>query len=70
MPRTHYRNFKGITLLGRKLRRNMTSAEKVLWNILRRKSFSGYKFLRQHPVFYRINRKWIDFYIADFYCAS
>lgn len=70
MPRILYRNYKGITLLGRKLRKNMTPAEKILWNILRRKSFSGYKFLRQHPVFYRIDKEWIDFYIADFYCAK
>ena len=29
----------------------------------------GYKFLRQHPIFYRIDKNWIDFYVADFYCA-
>jgi len=48
----------------------MTTAEKILWDILRRKNLSGYKFLRQHPVFYRIDKNWTDFYIADFYCAK
>jgi very-short-patch-repair endonuclease len=32
------------------------------------KKFSGYRFLRQHPVFYQIDKGWIDFFIADFYC--
>ncbi len=48
----------------------MTSAEKLLWDILRRKNFGGYRFLRQHPVFYRIDKEWIEFFIADFYCAK
>ena len=69
MPRSHYKSYKGITLLGRDLRKNQTPSEKILWNILRRKNFSGYKFLRQHPIYYRINKNWVEFFIADFYCA-
>jgi leucyl-tRNA synthetase len=42
----------------------------LVWNILRRKKLSGHKFLRQHPIFYSIRNDWVDFYIADFYCAK
>ncbi len=41
-----------------KLRVNMTEAEKLLWDELK-KSPLGFKFRRQHP---------IKFYILDFYC--
>lgn len=39
-----------------------------MWSILRKRKISGYKFLRQHPVFYREEYNWVDFYIPDFYC--
>ena len=45
----------------RELRRNLTPAERKLWDFLRNKNWEGYKFRRQHP---------ISFYIADFYCHS
>jgi very-short-patch-repair endonuclease len=45
----------------RDLRRHQTEAELVLWERLRRRQLSGYKFRRQHP---------IGPYIADFYCSS
>src|SRR3990172_1354563 len=35
--------------LQRKLRRNMTDAERKLWSILRSKQLEGLKFRRQHP---------------------
>ena len=54
MPRYHYKSYKGITLLARNLRKNL----------------SGYKFLRQHPIFYKVNNKWVEFFIADFYCSE
>ncbi len=41
------------------LRKNMTGAEKVLWEELRRKQILGKRFRRQHP---------IDKYIVDFFC--
>jgi imidazole glycerol-phosphate synthase subunit HisF len=44
--------------LAKDLRKNMTYAEKLLWNHLK-KGINGYKFRRQHP---------ISIYIADFYC--
>lgn len=40
------------------LRRNMTGAEKLLWNYLK-SGINGLKFRRQHP---------LGSYIADFYC--
>jgi very-short-patch-repair endonuclease len=41
------------------LRKSLTPAERILWEVLRNKQLGGYKFRRQHPI-YR--------YIADFYC--
>jgi len=70
MPRCHYKSYKGITCLARGLRRNQTPSEELVWQLLKGKSIRGYKFLRQHPVFYRIDGEWVEFFIADFYCAS
>jgi very-short-patch-repair endonuclease len=49
----------GIKARSRKLRRNMTECEKILWSKLRKKQQSGMYFRRQHP--YAV-------YIIDFYC--
>ena len=70
MPRSHYKSYRGITLLARNLRKNQTLSEKSLWEVLRRKNLSGFRFLRQHPIFYSIKDKWVEFYIADFYCSE
>jgi len=43
------------------LRKNMTKAEEILWNQLRRKKLLGLRFRPQHP---------IDIFIADFYCHT
>ena len=43
------------------LRRNQTDAEKILWQRLRNRGISGYKFRRQVPV---------GPYVADFLCNS
>ena len=54
----------------RRLRKNMTPAEKMLWQKLRARRFRGVKFLRQHPIVYdTINNKPL-FFIPDFYCAE
>lgn len=45
----------------RTLRKNLTNQERKLWNILRKKQFQGYKFLRQYP---------IAPYIVDFICRE
>ncbi|MGZ8159741.1 MAG: endonuclease domain-containing protein [Methylobacter sp.] len=45
----------------RSLRSNMTDAEQLLWQRLRRKQINGWQFYRQKP---------IGQYIVDFYCAA
>lgn len=45
----------------RKLRREMTDAERWLWRRLRLKQVEGYKFRRQHPV---------GGYVVDFVCLE
>jgi len=47
----------------------MTESEKIFWGKVRAKQFMGYKFLRQHPVFYNYNNR-LKFFIADFYCRE
>ncbi|MBI5008122.1 MAG: endonuclease domain-containing protein [Bacteroidia bacterium] len=47
--------------LARKLRRNMTLSEILLWNELRNKQMSGFDFDRQKP---------IDNFIVDFFCKE
>jgi very-short-patch-repair endonuclease len=50
----------------RELRRLQTPAEKILWDYLRNRKLSKYKFLRQYPICvlaYGFNR----YYIPDFY---
>lgn len=45
----------------RQLRREMTEAERRLWNILNKHQVNGFRFRRQHP---------IGHYIADFVCLE
>jgi len=45
----------------RKLRADMTDAERVLWSRIRRKQIKGVQFYRQKPV---------GNYIVDFYCPK
>jgi type I site-specific restriction-modification system R (restriction) subunit/very-short-patch-repair endonuclease len=47
--------------LARKLRKNMTLSETLLWNHLKQKKMLGFDFDRQRP---------IDEYIVDFYCKD
>ncbi len=54
----------------RKLRREMTDEESILWQKLRGRKFLGLKFLRQHPIIYdRFNNE-PKYFIPDFYCAE
>lgn len=53
---------KNLTTLARKNRKNPTKAESKIWReILCKKQFARYKFLRQKP---------IGNYIVDFYCSD
>ena len=45
----------------RRLRKNMTDVERILWKEVRGSQLLGYKFRRQHP---------IDNYIVDFVCLE
>lgn len=60
----HYRgglDFAGLKLLARKLRQDQTSAEELLWSLLRNRQIFGFKFRRQHQ---------FGRYAADFYCRE
>jgi very-short-patch-repair endonuclease len=56
-------------VVSRDLRKNQTTAEMVFWEKVKDKKFLGYKFLRQHPLFYEYYDK-KKFFIADFYCRD
>lgn len=56
-----WRASKEIQNRAHELRKNMTSAEKKLWNVLCAKQLDGYYFRRQHAV---------GSYIVDFFCAK
>ncbi len=70
MARAQYKGYRGIAMIARGLRKNQTSSEIILWEELRCRRMMGFKFLRQHPVFYKIDKDRVEFYIADFYCAE
>jgi len=60
----HYRGgceFAGLKTLARELRRDQTSAEELLWSLLRNRQLLGFKFRRQHQ---------FGRYVADFYCRN
>jgi len=52
---------KNLKLPSRDLRNNMTDAEQMLWQRLRRKQILGLQFYRQKPI---LN------FIVDFYCPA
>src|SRR5262245_46306926 len=47
--------------LARRLRRDSTPAEKILWSIVRNRAFGGLRFRRQQE---------IGPYFVDFYCSA
>ena len=53
----------------KKLRKGGTKAEKLLWGYVKNRKFKGMKFLRQHPVHFKLENAKRCF-IADFYCAE
>ena len=70
MSKNNYLDIKTIKKHARELRRNVTDSEKELWEQLRNRRLSGYKFLRQHPIIYKADYKGLNYFIADFYCDS
>ncbi len=59
MKNNHYN--KSLKEYAKKLRKNSTKSEVILWKELLCKSKMGVRFLRQRP---------IDNYIADFFCKE
>ena len=60
----HYRGgfeFTGLLKLLRELRKSQTSAEGLLWELVRDRRVLGFKFRRQHQ---------IGRYVVDFYCRE
>lgn len=56
-----------IKQTARKLRKNQTKSEAILWQVVRNRKLLGKKFLRQHPIVFMLNRR-KRFFVADFYC--
>lgn len=50
-----------------RLRKNLTESEKILWEQLRKRQLGGYRFLRQHPLYYDHIDNDHFFFVPDFY---
>ncbi len=61
MKSKRIRSTTAIQKRARELRQSSTLAEKALWERLRNRQLSGFKFRRQHH---------IERFIVDFYCAA
>ena len=62
---------KIIIETSRKLRKEMTETEKILWNKLKSKQLKNIKFIRQMPVYVYTENSWLDRYIIpDFLCRE
>jgi len=53
--------FSGLAKLARELRKKKTSAEALLWELVRDRRLLGFKFRRQHQ---------FGDYVVDFYCRE
>jgi len=58
-----------IRARARSLRKEQSSSEKILWELLRGRKIMGLKFLRQHPIIFDFYERPF-YFIADFYCAE
>jgi len=70
MTESYRRDIKSVKKFAKELRKNSTESEMLLWEYLRNRKLSGYKFLRQHPVIYKADYLGLNYFIADFYCDS
>ena len=61
-------DFRVVQKRARELRKNLTPSETILWEELRNRKLSGYKFLRQHPIVYNPDGLAVKYFVADFYC--
>ena len=63
----HYHEVRIVT---RKLRKNQTLSEQLLWKRIRNRQLDGFKFLRQHHIVYDRNGNDLNVFIPDFYCPA
>jgi very-short-patch-repair endonuclease len=70
MSRSKKFDFAEIKKHARELRNSMTESEILLWDELKNRKLSGYKFLRQHPIIYKGDLIRLNYFIADFYCST
>jgi very-short-patch-repair endonuclease len=53
-----------------RLRKNPTESEKILWEHIRKRRLGGYRFLRQHPLYYDHIDNDLFIFVPDFYCPE
>jgi hypothetical protein len=63
----HYLKIKELAA---EFRTHPTKAEQYLWTFLGKRKLSGKKFLRQHPIIYKVTGKECFFFIPDFTVLS
>lgn len=63
-----FKSYKSIKDSVRRLRKEQTDSEKILWKLIRNRKLLGLKFLRQHPIIYKADYTGFNYFIADFYC--
>jgi very-short-patch-repair endonuclease len=61
---------KFVVAICRENRKNMTEAERIVWELVRNRRLDGKKFLRQHKIIYEDSFDSFQFFIVDFYCAE
>jgi len=61
---------KFVVAICRENRKNMTEAERIVWELVRNRRVDGKKFLRQHKIIYENSFDSFQFFIVDFYCAE
>jgi len=61
---------KFVVAICRENRKNMTEAERFMWELVRNRRLDGKKFLRQHKIIYENSFDSFQFFIVDFYCAE
>ena len=63
-------NKRDALQVARRLRANMTAAERYFWNEVRNRRFYGLKFYRQYIIHHAEIMDQRRYYIVDFYCAT
>jgi very-short-patch-repair endonuclease len=61
---------KFVVEICRENRKNMTEAERIVWELVRNRRLDGKKFLRQHKIIHENSFDSFQFFVVDFYCAE